>query len=204
MADRLADATLRESRRTEQELVGAVARGDGSALGALFDRHHRGIYRFLSRLSGADSGDLDDLVQNTFMRLTDAAPRFAGQASVKSWIFAIASHVARDHIRAEIRRRAQVSRVELQPPAVPDRPDQGFEGREALARFRAALDELPHDLRVAYVMCELEETPGKDAASALGVPEGTLWRRLHEARRMLRRAMQEPSDTTKEASHECR
>ena len=38
-------------------------------------------------------------------------------------------------------------------------------------------------------MCELEETPGKDAAEALGVPEGTLWRRLHEAREALRRAM---------------
>jgi RNA polymerase sigma-70 factor (ECF subfamily) len=193
-----------DQQKTDDHLVAAVARGDGRALGALFDRHHRGVYRFISRLCGADSGDVDDLVQNTFVRVGDGAGRFSAQSSVRSWIFAIASHVAHDHIRAEIRRRNQVRSTDLQSPTVPERPDQGFEGREALARFRVALDGLSHDLRVAYVLCELEDTPGKDAALALGVPEGTLWRRLHEARQILRHAMREPSETKREASNDRR
>ncbi len=200
----MAGATSRQSEQTDDQLVATVARGDGRALGALFDRHHRGVYRFVSRLCGADSGDVDDLVQNTFVRVSDAAGRFSAQSSVRSWIFAIASHVARDHIRAEIRRRKQVRSTDLQPPIVPERPDQGFEGREALARFRVALDGLSHDLRVVYVLCELEDTLGKDAALALGIPEGTLWRRLHEARQILRLAMREPSDTKREASNDRR
>ena len=67
-----------------------------------------------------------------------------------------------------------------------------------------ALDGLPHDLRVAYILCELEDTPGKDAALALGIPEGTLWRRLHEVRQILRRAMSETSETKREASNDRR
>jgi RNA polymerase sigma-70 factor (ECF subfamily) len=190
--------------QTDEQLVAMVARGDGRALGALFDRHHRGVYRFVSRLGGTDSGDLDDLVQNTFVRVGDAAGRFSGRSSVRSWIFAIASHVARDHVRAEIRRRKQVRGTDLPRPAGPERPDHGLEGREALARFRVALDGLTHDLRVAYILCELEDTPGKDAALALGIPEGTLWRRLHDVRQILRHAMSEPSDTKREASNDRR
>jgi RNA polymerase sigma-70 factor (ECF subfamily) len=194
------DARTRATSATDVDLVAAMARGDGGALGVLFDRHHRGVYRFLARLSGTDSGDLDDLVQNTFLRLVDAAPRFAGQASVRSWILAISSHVAHDHIRAEIRRRKHVRAADLEPLAGPDRPDRRFEGREALARFRRALDALSHELRVAYIMCELEETSGRDAALALGIPEGTLWRRLHDARKALLGAMSDPPVAVKEAS----
>jgi RNA polymerase sigma-70 factor, ECF subfamily len=189
----------RDQPPADDDLVAAMVRGDSRALGTLFDRHHQSVYRFLARLSGTDSGDLDDLVQNTFVRLVDAAPRFARQAAVRSWILAIASHVARDHIRAEIRRRRNVGSADLPPPVGPARPDQRFEGREALERFRQALDGLSHELRVAYIMCELEDTSGKDAASALGIPEGTLWRRLHDARQILLRAMSESPARAKEA-----
>ena len=51
------------------------------------------------------------------------------------------------------------------------------------------MDALPHDLRAAFVLCDLEEMPGVEAARALDVRAGTLWRRLHEARRALRAAL---------------
>jgi RNA polymerase sigma-70 factor (ECF subfamily) len=56
-------------------------------------------------------------------------------------------------------------------------------------RLAAALEDLPHDLRTAYVLCDLEDVPGVDAARVLGIRAGTLWRRLHEARRALRDAI---------------
>jgi DNA-directed RNA polymerase specialized sigma24 family protein len=60
------------------------------------------------------------------------------------------------------------------------------ERRELVQRLSRLVASLPHDLRVVYVMCDLEELPGVEVARALAVPEGTLWRRLHEARRCLR------------------
>jgi RNA polymerase sigma-70 factor, ECF subfamily len=183
---------------SEEQLIQASARGDGEALGELFDRHHQAVYRFLSRLSGTERSDLDDLVQETFVRVGRAASRFEGRSSVRSWILAIASHTAVDHVRAEARRRELLRSSVVDLPQA-EGPDSRAEGREALARFCQALDGLAHDLRVTFVMCELEDTPGQEVAAALGVPEGTVWRRLHDARRALRGAMDRLSVPAKEA-----
>ncbi len=48
---------------------------------------------------------------------------------------------------------------------------------------------LPHELRAAIVIVDLEGEKGSDAAAALGIPEGTLWRRLFQARTALRKAI---------------
>jgi RNA polymerase sigma-70 factor (ECF subfamily) len=191
-----------ESSVTDEELLAACASGQAEALGALFDRHQRAVSRFVARLSGTDQRDLDDLTQMTFLRVGQSAGSFSRRSSVRSWIFAIAGHVVRDHIRAEVRRRGLVQLAASAPRIPIERPDETLEGHQALALLGDALVALAHDLRVAFVMCELEDTPGKDAALALGIPEGTLWRRLHEARRILMAAIREPSSGSRREAHE--
>ena len=61
---------------------------------------------------------------------------------------------------------------------------------QQLDRLASALETLPHDLRTAYVLCDLEEVPGIEAARILDVRPGTLWRRLHDARRALRASIE--------------
>jgi len=68
-------------------------------------------------------------------------------------------------------------------------PDEAAVRSQQVARLAAALDELPLDLRAAYVLCDLEDMPGVEAARVLDIRAGTLWRRLHEARRALRDAI---------------
>ena len=174
----------------DAELVAACAGGDRGALGRLFDRHHRDLYRFLCRIAGPNARDLDDLVQATFMAVSEAARRFSGRSTVRSWIFAIAANLARDQARSEIRRGRLAKEVALVPAATPTQPDATAERRELLAQLSDALNQLPHDLRVTFVMYEIEGTPGKDVAAALGVPEGTIWRRLFDARLALLAAVQ--------------
>jgi DNA-directed RNA polymerase specialized sigma24 family protein len=62
-----------------------------------------------------------------------------------------------------------------------------------LARLPEAIAELPHDLRAAFVLVDLEGEKGTAAAEALDVPEGTLWRRVFHARKALREALGGPS-----------
>jgi RNA polymerase sigma-70 factor (ECF subfamily) len=193
---------LRGSAATDEALLGACAEGQAEALGVLFDRHQRAVFRFVARLSGTDQRDLDDLTQMTFIRVGQSAGSFSGRSSVRSWIFAIAGHIVRDHIRAEVRRRNLVRAAVSTPPADTEPPDSTLEGHQALALFSSALSALSHDLRVTFVMCEIEDMPGKDAALALGIPEGTLWRRLHEARRILMAAIREPLLGGKREAHE--
>ena len=171
---------------SDDSLVAGCAAGQNAALGELFDRYNVVIYRFFSRMLGAQSADLDELVNETFLNVHRAAPRFRGHSSVKTWITAIAANVARHHIRGESRRRAFLRVFQLQRTDRGEDANRHSEHRDLVRRLQLLVSALPYDLRVAFVMCDVEEVPGADAARALGVPEGTLWRRLHEARKVLR------------------
>jgi RNA polymerase sigma-70 factor (ECF subfamily) len=168
-------------------LLSAVATGDNAALEELFQRHGDAVHRILSRLRTIDRRDLDDVVQTTFLEVQRSCARYDGRATVATWIIGIAMNVARHHTRGEVRRRAAVSAIaEMPVTAVAARPDEEAAHRQLLERLAAAFDDLPHDLRTAFTLCDLEGMRGVDVARILQIPEGTLWRRLHDARARLR------------------
>ena len=177
---------------TDEALVAACAAGDMSAFGELFFRYQADVYGFISRLSGTDDAELDDLVQNTFLQLLKSANRFEGRASVKSWMFAIASNVVKHYVRSAVRRKAAVrSSLDVAPyPAEENTLHETVERRVMMAALMAAVDKLSYKLRVVFVMCDVEGIPGVEAARALGIKEGTLFRRLHDARKKLSAQME--------------
>jgi RNA polymerase sigma-70 factor (ECF subfamily) len=201
MTDRLIPFR-RVSRRDEtpdDALVSACARGDNTALEELFHRHGDRVHRVLSRIGSVDKRDLDDVVQATFISIPSAARRFDRRASVGTWIVGIAVHVAQRHARGETRRRLAMAAAAdhaggrgAHPEGAP--PDEMAAHRQAMARLAAGLDTLPVALRIVFALCDLEGVRGVEVARTLGVPEGTIWRRLHEARIRLRRIVeQEPA-----------
>lgn len=174
---------------SDDALVAAAGAGEPAALAALFDRHHAAVHRFLARLAGVDGTDADDLLQETFVVAFESARRFRGDAPVKTWLLGIASNVARRHVRSSVRRKARdAAFLERRDGEAPS-PAREVETAELMDRLRTALQELPHDLRVAFLLCDVEGARGVDAAKALDVREGTLYRRLHEARAALRSAL---------------
>ncbi len=176
----------------DEALVEACAEGNREALGTLFDRHSQSLANFLARAFGR-SADVDDLVQQTFLTVWTAAPRFNAKSSVRTWILGIGANVARNHSRGGQRKRLALASYASAMAEVPSppAPDQVMEQREKLQRLEAALERLSTDLRITFVMCEIELVPGTEAAKALGVRPGTVWRRLHEARRILASAIEE-------------
>jgi RNA polymerase sigma-70 factor, ECF subfamily len=177
-------------RPTDHALLAACASGERDALAELFDRHGDAVHRFLERFTGLASADLDELVNATFLEVHRSARRFRGRAAVKTWIFAVAANVARHCLRSESRRRALLTELERTPPAAPVAPDRTAERRDLLRKLGQALELLPPHLRVVYLMCDVEEIPGVEVARTLGLRDGTLWRRLHDARRALRAALE--------------
>jgi RNA polymerase sigma-70 factor (ECF subfamily) len=173
---------------SDEALLAACGVGDAAALGALFDRHHEAVYRLASRLLHTDPAEIDDLVQTTFLGAWRSAKSFSGRGSVKSFLFGIAANTVRHHLRTTTRRRRALA--EMPVPQHPRLPDEAVVRAQQVHRLAAAVDELPHDLRVAYVLCDLEDMAGVEAARVIGVRAGTLWRRLHEARRLLRDAIE--------------
>jgi RNA polymerase sigma-70 factor, ECF subfamily len=174
---------------SDEALLAAAAVGEVAALGALFDRHRRTVQRFVARLVN-DDRDVEDVVQQTFLEVHRSARKFAGRSTAKTWVLGIAANVVRHHVRGDLRRRAATQRfgAELRPLA--SFIDHEVEHRDLLARVADALHALPHEQRVVFVMCDLEQVSGREAAQALGVREGTLWWRLAEARRTLRAALE--------------
>jgi RNA polymerase sigma factor (sigma-70 family) len=165
---------------TDEGLVAACATGDRAARALLFERHVDAVHRFVARMRGSDSDVVDDLVQGTFLAAFSAATR-CETAHVRGWLYGIAANQVRNHARREIRRKHAMAVVASQEPTTHRMADP------LLACVPVAIAALPHDLRAALV--DLEGERGGDAATALGIPEGTLWRRVYHARKALRAAL---------------
>ncbi|MBK9031935.1 MAG: sigma-70 family RNA polymerase sigma factor [Myxococcales bacterium] len=131
---------------SDQALLAAVGTGDGPALGALFDRFHGVVYRFVARLATTDEGARDDLVQATFLEVRRAARSFRGTSSVRTWILGVAANLARHTLRGERRRRARQARYVELPGPVATAVDAQLDQRRLLAAVERAVATLPHDL----------------------------------------------------------
>ncbi len=169
-------------------LLQAAAKGDPAAAGVFFRRFHDPVLAFLSRLVGRDDAEIDDLVQQTFLAALDAATTFEGRSQVKTWILGIAANKARDHRRKSGRRRTALSDVP-QSASKPPSPSDGVKREQLRERLATALERLSAREREAFLLCDVEGIAGNIAADTLGVPQGTMWRRLHDARAKLRLAL---------------
>ena len=175
---------------SDEGLVAACGAGESVALGLLFDRYYNPVRRFLARLSGTDDRDLDDLVQMTFETVPRAARSFDGRSSVKTWLFGVANNVARHHVRSEVRRKRLSEAVAAQPRASAIQGDENILASERAGRLQQAISALPPKLREAFVLVYLEGVPGREVADMVGVREGTVWKRLHQARARLRDSLE--------------
>ena len=174
---------------SDADLIQSVARRDKAAMEELFERHHERVHRILARLRSVDAVDVDDLVQTTFLEVQRSATRYHGQSAVGTWIVAIAVNVMRHHVRKEVRYRTALANRGREPPpaATADSPFDESANRQAMARLAHAFDQLPRVQKEVFLLCDVEALRGTEVARALDLPEGTVWRRLHEARMTLRR-----------------
>lgn len=175
---------------SDEAVLAACATGDAAALGALFDRFHRDVYRFLGRFPSIDELGRDDLVQATFLEIRRIAGSFRGSSSVRTWILGVAANLARHSFRGERRRWLRQAKYLEQPVAPPRRLDEQVAQRELLAQVAAAMEELPRDQLMVFVLCDLEQIACAEVAKIVGSPEGTVWRRLHHAHKALRDAIE--------------
>jgi RNA polymerase sigma-70 factor (ECF subfamily) len=161
--------------------ITAEAPSGGERIGveALFREHAQFVANFLMRL-GAPSQDVDDLLQEVFVIAHRKGGFVKGPAQPRSWLGAIAMNVARTGQRTRHRRREQPDSPAVELVATPAHSET-----ESLTRVRLerALDALPIEQRAAFVLFELEGESCESIAAVWGVPVGTVYSRLHHARR---------------------
>ncbi|HTR53608.1 MAG TPA: RNA polymerase sigma factor [Kofleriaceae bacterium] len=123
--------------------------------------------------------DAHDAVQDTFISVFRGLDGFRGEARLSTWIYQIA---LREALRHKARRRTSEPLDDAM--VAPDQGDPALrrEQRERLAR---ALDRLSAEHRTVLSLFALEGLSHREIADVLGVPEGTIWSRVHAARKRL-------------------
>jgi|ERR1051325_49474 RNA polymerase sigma-70 factor (ECF subfamily) len=170
-----------------------LAKGHDGALNDLMERHGGPVFQFLYRMLG-DEQDANDLAQETFVRVYRNRERFDGN-KFTTWLYTIAGNLARN----EYRRRSRHPAVSLQSEnadndakleeslASPQAgPREAAERHEQFDAVRAAVQELPDELREALVLCEWEEMSAADAATVLQTTSRGVESRIYRARKLLR------------------
>ena len=156
-----------------------VAGGDVGALGQVYDRHAVALLRFASRAAG--SHDAEDLVQATFVRAVKVAATYDGRADdARSWLFGIMARLMQERRRSFARFTRAVLRL-AEGSAHATGPQDAH--RSDLER---GLRELSDAKRLVIVLAEVEGYTCDEIAKMLGIPVGTVWTRLHHARKELR------------------
>lgn len=145
---------------------------------------HSLLYRMLSHKE-----EVEDLVQDVYIRAWKALPAYRGDASPMTWLYRIAINAGRDAIaRRQVDRKRTVSEpddvIELRPAA--HDPQRDMLTREENAALEAAIAELPEDRREIILLADIEGMSMEEIARVLDAPQGTVKSRLHRARETLR------------------
>lgn len=151
---------------------------------ALFRAHAPFVAAFLGRL-GIPPSDVDDLVQEVFLVAHRKGGYESGPAKPRSWLGAIAVRVASSRRRSAHRRKeVAVDDEQLEAVVFPGAtPAERYQAREALGRVQQALQSLDLEHRGVFVLYELEGESCQAIAASFGIPVGTVYSRLHHARR---------------------
>ena len=164
-------------------LVQRSLRGDMQAWGRLYQLYFHKLYQHICYLAGSPTA-AEDLTQETFARALSSLSKFGGRSRFSTWLHGIAINVVRKHRDATRKVDATRQRLTAVREAVPLAGDLE---RRHLQRTRAQalcriLDELPHHLREAFVLRDLQGLEVAEAAAQLGVTEANLRVRAHRAR----------------------
>jgi RNA polymerase sigma-70 factor (ECF subfamily) len=163
--------------------VAAWRAGDRAAGEALFEKHFDALYRFFR--NKADDG-VEDLIQQTFLAVVGSIERFRGEASFRSYLFAIARNELLAHWRKRGQRGDDVDVAEVSIAALSSaQPSRVLARRREQQLLLDALRTLPLDLQIALELVYWEDLTGPELAAALGIPEGTARSRLRRGKEML-------------------
>ncbi len=169
----------------DASLHAAWTSGDRHAGEVLFERHFDEIFRFFR---AKVSGDINDLVQRTFLGCIEAKDRFRGASTFRVYLYGIAKHELYRHYRSKRTSGTDdvgVSSLEDLAPS-PSSQARRLDQNEAL---HAALRSLPLDMQIALELHYWEELAGSDVAYVLGIPEGTVRSRLRRGLDALREVL---------------
>jgi RNA polymerase sigma-70 factor (ECF subfamily) len=169
----------------DRELIARWLAGDQRAATTLVERHATALSRFAAAMGGMTGSDVDELVQDTFVRAFNSLESFRGESSLRTWLFTIERRLMLD------RRRAERRRPEKMPVAEGDAASEytaldGIVADEMQERVRVAVDQLTALQREVFTLRVTEGLSYKEIADIVGSTEGAARVHYHHAMRAVK------------------
>ena len=160
----------------------------GEAFDAVVSAHHGEIYRYLQRVIGR-AGDADDLSQETFLRAFRAYGTLPREANVRAWLFAIATNLAKNHFRAESRRRRAYGEVRTSMGHADGSAEAELVSRETGALVEGIVHRLPLKQRLAFTQRKLHGLDYGAIGRSLGCSAESARAHVFQAVRKIRQGL---------------
>ena len=175
----------------DNDVVRAFLEGDQRAFGELVRRYDTRLLNFVYRTIG-DRERAQDLVQETFVRVYRHIERFDLTKKFSTWIYTIASNLAKNELRNRsrnplvlfqtIKKNWDADHRPLEWEDTQYKPDDLFRKRHLREKVEEAVKELPEHHRIVFVLRELEGKTYEEIAEITGCNLGTVKSRLNRAR----------------------
>lgn len=175
----------------DTQLMLQAAQGDRAAASRLIERNRDRIARYIAQIL-SDQRAVEDLTQEVFLQALRHADQYRPTAKVTTWLYCIATNLARNHLKdAGVRRRLAVNpetALDIPDPHEPP-PDRQLSLDELKAQVARAIRELPLKQRIALTLCQYEGCSYEQAAVVLDASVEAVRSLLLRARRRLRETL---------------
>jgi RNA polymerase sigma-70 factor (ECF subfamily) len=189
----------RLDERPDGELVALTAGGMTEAFGAIITRYNQRLYR-VARSILRDNAEAEDAVQEAYLRAFAALKDFRGDASLGTWLTRITVNESLSRLRrrrpsepldtiAPAGRAAEAEILVFPGATRPMNPEQAMAVGEIRHLLERAIDGLSPAFRIVFVLREIEGLSVEETATQLELPQATVKTRLHRARRLLRKSL---------------
>jgi RNA polymerase sigma-70 factor (ECF subfamily) len=199
----------------EVTLLSRLRQGDEKAFDDLVTRHHSALVR-MALVYVADREVAEEVVQDTWMAVIEGLGRFEGRSSLRTWIFGIMIHKAKDRGVREKRHTTFSSFESVDddndeavdpsrfhqsgewaghwafPPQPWDdqTPEKLLASQQAVNAMNRAIEALPQTLKDVLILRDVEGVDAKEVCEILKITETNLYVRLHRARERVRQAVE--------------
>ena len=177
-------------REVDQQLVERVQRGDKHAFDLLVIKYQRKLGRLLSRFI-RDSGEVEDVTQEAFIKAYRALPGFRGDSAFYTWLYRIGINTAKNHLVAMGRRAPTSTEFDAEEAESMESgeqlrdlntPENQMMSRQVGDVVNQTLEALPEELRTALTLREIEGLSYEEIATVMQCPVGTVRSRIFRAR----------------------
>jgi RNA polymerase sigma-70 factor, ECF subfamily len=175
------------------ELIARILGGDAALFELVMRRYNRPLFR-LARAIVADDDEARDVVQAAYVRAYYRLEQFRAASTLQWWLARIVVNEA----NARRRRPTLVVRTDAEVSDFPDigadEPERITMSVETVLRVQQAIDRLPADFRIVFMLRAVEELSVAETAAVLEIKEATVKTRFHRARQLLRASLGEYAD----------